>query len=160
MRLNISIANEDAKFPHCERSKAISSQKGFSLIAAVFILAVLSLAGAFVVKIVALGSATNSQAIQSARALSAARSGLEWGTYQIINVQPAATCFTSPTSFSYTQGGLNGFSTTVTCTVQAANVVEGGGTPYSVYVLTSTASRGTVTSSDYVSRVVEMVIFR
>jgi len=130
------------------------SQKGFSLVSAIFVIVILSLIGTYIVSISALTGASGSLAIQGVKAFYAAKSGLEWGIYK---VAPSAVsggsapynCPASPTTLTLTQGGLAGFSAVVTCTQSA--FTEGGVT-YNVFQLSSTGQFATPASADYASR--------
>ena len=79
---------------------------GFTLVGAIFLLVVLSLAGVFMVNMSGVQRATTNASFLSARAYQAAYAGVEWAVYQAENtpsVCPAAT-------LSLTEGGLNGFA--------------------------------------------------
>ena len=154
--------------------------KGFAIVTAIFILVVLAALGAFIVSI-----STNQQIgtaldIQGVRAYQAAKSGVEWGIYQIEatpaynfsygtpavavgNAHPnARVCPASPTSFVPAAPTLASFTVTVTC---AATVdVNGGPT---VFQVTSTACNqpaagacpnNAPNSPDYVERHMEVTL--
>ena len=121
---------------------------GFTLVGAIFLLVVLSLAGVFMVNMSGVQRATTNASFLSARAYQAAYAGVEWAVYQAENtpsVCPAA-------AFSLTEGGLNGFDLTVTCTM--ADHVENV-TTTTVFRITSQAEYKTFGDPDYVSRRVE-----
>jgi len=122
---------------------------GFSMVSAIFILVILSLAGAFASKIISRLSSSNEMSINGQRAYYAAKSGLEWALYQVTTTP--ASC-PATTTLSFTQVGLNHFQALVTCT--AASFTEGapGGTTYNIFTLTSVGSRGAATDDDYVTR--------
>ena len=128
----------------------IQKYKGFTTIAAIFILVVLSLAGGFVLNLSTRMAASTSMTIDATRAYFACKSGIEWGTYQIVhNGYAANTCF-STQNFSLTQQGLKNFNVQVTCT---AVQYQESGNNFNVYNITATASRGTLgTDYDYVTR--------
>jgi MSHA biogenesis protein MshP len=119
----------------------LRSQKGFSIITALFILLVLALLGGFMVTLSGVQSRTSQWALQGARAYHAARSGVEWGGYQAL-VNHACNPSTTLT--------IDGFSVTLAC--QADGPISEGSQTYSVYHLTSLAEWGTYGSIDYVSR--------
>ncbi|MDK2847485.1 MAG: biosis protein MshP [Desulfuromonadales bacterium] len=121
------------------RDGLLRSQKGFSIVTALFILLVLAVLGGFMVTMSGVQSRTSLWALQGARAYHAARSGLEWGGFRALN---AGTCVGG--SFS-----IDGFSVTVSCSEEA--FVEGGRN-YKVYSLTSLAESGNYGDRDYVSR--------
>ena len=83
-------------------------QSGFGLVAAIFILVVLSLLGVVMLRLVGVEGATASLSLRSARAFQAARSGVEWATRQAT----LGSCASS-TTLALSQGGLNGFSVAV-----------------------------------------------
>ena len=121
---------------------------GFTLIGAIFLLVVLSLAGVYMVNMAGVQRATTNAAFLSARAYQAAYAGIEWAVYEAVNtpsVCPAA-------SFGLTEGGLNGFAVNVTCTM--ADHVENV-TITTVFQITSQAEYGTFGDMDYVSWRVE-----
>lgn len=108
----------------------MKAMRGFAIVAALFILVVLAVLGAFILNV------SNSQQIgsaldmQSARAYQAARAGIEWGLYRQLQ---QGSCAAS-TSFKPTAATLAGFTVTVTCL--ATPDTHGGPT---VYTLTTTA---------------------
>ncbi len=121
---------------------------GFTLVGAIFILVVLSVAAVFMINLSGVQRATTNAAFLSARAYQAAYAGVEWAIYEAHNtpaVCPAAT-------FGLTEGGLIGFDVTVTCTM--AQHLENV-TTTNVFRVTSQAEYGTFGDADYVSRRVE-----
>jgi MSHA biogenesis protein MshP len=103
-----------------------------------------ALLGAFAVRIGAGQQQAVSLELLSARALSAANSGVEFGAYQALN---AGSC--ANVTLNLTEAGLNGFTVAVTCDGTAH--AEAGGTA-NVYRIDATASAGTYGQPDYVSR--------
>ena len=123
-----------------------SSQRGFSIVTAIFLLVVLAGLGAAMVVFSTSQQQTLALDLQSGRAYQAARAGIEWGAYQVnkvANACPAATTL----NFSGTP--LAGFSTSVSCS--ATTHTEGADT-VSIYLFTSTATFGTLHSVDYIER--------
>ena len=136
-----------------------NKQRGFALVAAVFIVVVLALLGIMMVTIGGMQRATTSAAVQGARAYHAARAGVEWGIYQALNTVPGTMCGLNPVTvttgpFSLSAAGLNGFSVTVLCTYTGHR--EGPAPNYNVYVVTSTATSGNFGDVDYVSRRIQV----
>lgn len=130
----------------------IKKQQGFSLMASLFILVILSLASAFVVSIAATTNATTGLSLRGLRANSAARAGIEWALTQLTsnpNACPATT------NLSLTQSGLNGFTVTVSCSY--VSFVQGVKTN-NVFTITSVGKFGTVSDADYVARSLEAVV--
>ena len=119
-------------------------QRGFSLVAAIFLLVVLAGLGAFVVRVSAAQGQTVTLALQGANAFHAARSGIDWGIYQAVN---NATC--GAATLTLTEGGLAGFVVDVGCT--STTHTEGAGT-FQVYVIDAFAQSGSFGMPDYVSR--------
>ncbi len=154
--------------------------RGFAIVTAIFILVVLAALGAFIVSI-----STNQQIgtaldIQGVRAYQAAKSGVEWGIYQIEatpaynfsygtpavavgNANPnTRACPASPASFAPAAPTLAGFTVTVTCA--ATLDVNNGPT---VFRVVSTACNqpaagacpnNAPTSPDYVERRIEVTL--
>lgn len=138
-------------------------KNGFAVVAAIFLLIVLSALGAFVVSISTTQHAQNALDIQGARAYQAARAGIEWGVWQVMdpeNTNPAAApfnaqygCAGSPNTLAPLGGTLAGFTVIVQCTfVDHPDV----GITRRVYTLTSTAFWGAApaapASPDFVER--------
>ncbi|HEX7139461.1 MAG TPA: hypothetical protein VF219_16530 [Vicinamibacterales bacterium] len=103
-------------------------QGGFAFIAALFLLVVLGAFVAFVISISMNAQASGALAVHGARAYEAARAGVEWATYQVLDPRAAINgaistppaCFASPSS-PVLPGNLAPFSLTVTCTRYPAN---------------------------------------
>jgi MSHA biogenesis protein MshP len=105
-------------------------QRGFLIIAAVFLLVVVGGYVAYLASQSNVQQGTTIVDIQSARALQAARAGLEWGAYQVLRNN---SCSGSTITFAGTT--LSDFSAVVTCTPSGA--VTEGATNLVVYTLTS-----------------------
>jgi MSHA biogenesis protein MshP len=131
------------------------SQRGFSLVTAIFLLVVLAGLGAAMVTLSTSQQQTLAQDVQGARAIQAARAGIEWGGYQVLKV--ANACPASPTTLSFAGTALAGFTTQVTC---SATTHTEGATTRSVYELTATARYGAVHGIDYVERVLTARVAR
>jgi len=97
--------------------------RGVSLITAVFLLVALAGLSAAMVRVYLAQQASSSMDLQGILAYHAARSGLEWGMFQQLRVQPPqVTCFSSPKSFPLpADGRLSGFTVTVSCTAKSGN---------------------------------------
>lgn len=98
--------------------------RGASLVTAIFLMVVLAVLTTAIIRLVAVQQSSATMDILGVQAYQAARSGLEWGLFQQLRVQPPAVdCFTSPTTFAMPQdGGLSNFTVTVTCTAAAGNL--------------------------------------
>lgn len=122
-------------------------QRGFTIIAAIFILVVLAGLGGAILTVSSnqqIGSALD---VQGVRAYLAARAGIEWGLYQQLR---NGSCVAS-SSVTPSAPTLSGFSVIVTC--QAYADTNGGP---DVHLIESTASSGTVGSFTYVERRVKV----
>lgn len=126
---------------------------GFSIVTAIFLLVILALLGAFLVRVATLQHTSSALDVESTRAYQAARAGVEWGAYQVLD--PANTsgsalpaCPASPTALTLA-GTLSGFSVSVTC---ARTTDTEANRDIGVYVVTTTASSGTVGSPFRVER--------
>lgn len=69
----------------------INKQKGISLVAAIFIIVVLSLLGTSMMRLLTTSQQSISQEITSLEAYLAAQSGLQWSMYQAIYSTPGNT---------------------------------------------------------------------
>lgn len=116
-------------------SQRESREAGFSIVTAVFLVVVLALLGAFIVSVSGLQQTGHQLDVQGVRAYQAARAGLEWAAYQVLDpnntLNPTSCsplvmpgCPTSPTDLSGLAGSLAPFTTRVTCTL-AADTTEG-----------------------------------
>ena len=91
-------------------SRTLRGARGFAMIAAVFILVVVAALGSYIAVISSnqqIGSALD---LQGGRAYLAARSGLEWGLYQINVVNAHGSCASASGSFVPTATSLSGFT--------------------------------------------------
>lgn len=107
-------------------------QRGFSIIAAIFLLVVLAALGAFMVTFSNTQHLTSAQDIQGSRAYWAARAGTSWA---IGNVSAAPNaCPMPPTPFN-----VDGFALVVSCVMTP---YDEGGIIKRVFNITSTATAG------------------
>lgn len=130
----------------------IRKQSGFSLITAIFLLVVLATLMGYMVNLRVVQQSTVVMSVQGARALQAARSGLEYGVYQAL----AGSCTNEIVSFS--AAALQPFTVNITC-VESTH--KENTTSVNFYELTSTATSGSYSSGpnanpDYVSRRIRM----
>ncbi len=119
---------------------------GFALVPALFLVVVL---GALALVAIRVGNAEEhavTMALQEARALAAARAGIEWGAYRALNGSCAAS-----TNVGLTEAALNGFTVVVSC---AATPFASGAATNTSYVVSATATMGTYGQPSYVRRVV------
>lgn len=106
-------------------------QRGFLIIAAVFLLVVLAGLVAYLMTASTTSQAASASDFNSARAYQAARAGIEWGAYQILRDPGGGTfkpaCEAGTATFDLTFGStLSAFTARVTCT--SASLSEGGAT--------------------------------
>lgn len=137
-------------FPNTPQPAFPARQRGFALVAAIFLLVVLALLGIYIVKISGVQHQTVNVALLGARAFEAARTGIEWGAFQALD---AASCTT--TTLNLTEDGLDGFDVDVTCT--ASTYSETGNT-YNMYVIDVEARAGNYGTPDYVSRRMQAIV--
>lgn len=124
----------------------ITRQAGLSIISAIFMLLLMAALGAFMLTFSSTQHITQAQDIQGSRAYWAARSGLEWGAYRVLNDNAcAATSFT-----------VADFSVVVSCSLSGPYAE--GGSNVNVYQLTSTASQGTLGSVGYTERQLQATV--
>lgn len=108
-----------------------SAQHGVSIVTAIFLIVVLALLGAFVVSVTGLQQSTQQLDVQGTRAYQAARAGIEWGAFQVLdpnNMINQLSCAApdmpqcpnvgtgGTTDLSGLAGSLAPFTVTVTCT--------------------------------------------
>ena len=125
-------------------------QHGFSIITAIFLLVVLSFLGIAMVTFSTGQHQSAAMDVLGSRAYQAARAGIEWAAYQVVN-SPASSA--TPVGCAAVLGTLGGtlspFTVNVTC--QAASAVEGASTIW-IYNVSSVAFAGTLGSAGYVER--------
>lgn len=114
---------------------------GFSIIAAIFILVILSLVATFLANLFVTTQASNNILLSGRRAYFAATSGLEWGLTTVA-ANPTGSCPVT-TIINISQGGLLGFTAIVSCTKSGTT-----------FTITSVASKGTFGTFGFVTRTV------
>lgn len=134
------------------------SERGFALVAAMFVMIVIAVAIAAMARLSVTQVGTVNLGLQQARAYQAARAGLEWGVYRITRpfVCGAAAPTTSDASFV-----IDGFTVEVHALapdVAAGRVFEEeGAARHYFYQLSVVAQSGTVASPDYAYRKLEVI---
>jgi MSHA biogenesis protein MshP len=129
------------------------AQRGFAMVAAIFLMVVLALLGGLMVTM------SNSQQISAVRdtlgtrAYYAARAGIEWGAYQALQAGSCPATAALPGAAAAT-----GFSVQVACS--ASGPYDEGGTSVTLYRITSTASTGTLGQHDHAERQLQAVVSR
>ena len=119
-----------------------SSEHGFSLVSAIFLLVVIAALGTFAVTLSTTQQQGTAMDVMGARAYQAARAGIEWGAFQVLQNTAGAFatgCQPGPTTQPVTPlpNTLAGFNVNVGCT--SIPYTEAGAT-VTIYQLTSTAS--------------------
>ena len=136
-----------------------TTQRGFSLVSAIFLLVVIAALGAFAVTLSTTQQQSAALDVQGARAYQAARAGIEWGAYQVMINPGAIACgtFAAPVANAVTLTGttLMNFAVAVNCGSVATTEA---GAPVTMYQLTSTATQGAVGTSDYIERQMTVTI--
>jgi MSHA biogenesis protein MshP len=123
------------------------NQRGFSLIMAIFLIAVLGGIAVFIGRVSTMQHQSSALDEEGAMAYQAARAGIEWGVYQAVIVDNGAGTgcdadaeFTLPLTVPATpdtpQHTVN-YTVTVTCALTATTE---GSTPINVYNLIATAT--------------------
>lgn len=123
-------------------------QRGFGIVAALFLIIVIAGAIAAMWRISVTQTATSSLALQQARAYQAARAGLEWGIYQAIKSE---NC-----NAEFSPAGMEDFWVEVTCSSSVP--AEGEGEEINFYSLSSKAQYSSPGNPDYVYRKLEAMV--
>jgi MSHA biogenesis protein MshP len=136
-------------------SRAPRPESGFVLPTAIFLLVILAALAAYMVSLSRTSHISSALDIQGARAYLAARAGIEWGAWQVVDpqgLQPSpAPCPASPTALTLT-GTLATFAVEVRCTQTLAT---DGADLVAIYQITSTATSGLPGQVDYVERQIQ-----
>ncbi len=147
----------------CHNARRIDSnfprRRGFALPTAIFLMVILALLGAFIVRINSIQTGSLALDVLGTGAYQAARAGTEWGAYQTLRVigPSPAVCF-GATNLTYAGTSLAPFTATVTCarstpdelgviqtidqiTVTACNQPTGGACPNAAPTLANYTER-------------------
>lgn len=148
-------------FPLC-------GQKGFAIVTAIFILLMLASLAAFVASVSTTQHTTSAQDLQGSRAYQAARAGVEWGLYQVLDptnstvVVPGSPTWPNlPACPATKTWSIEGFSVEVECSRTWGGTTvytEGGAHSIAVYRIRATASAGVVGSPGYIERQVQATV--
>jgi len=131
--------------------RRIPGQRGFTLITAIFLLVVVAALVVFMTNIRVAQQTTLLYGVQGARAMQAARSGIEWGIHEaIVNNSCAASA-----TFTIARPALDNFNVEVQC---GATSHTEGVTAITTYQLTAIASDGVFGSLDYVQRRIQATV--
>ena len=138
--------------------KRYRSQKGFSLVTAIFLLTTVAVLMGSMINLSGVQHSTVVMSVQGARAFQAARSALEYGVSLALN---NGTCNASQALvFQAAEPALNSFNISLGCS--SSTHVEDARS-ITVYELSATASSGayalgTVANPDYVSRSIRVTV--
>jgi MSHA biogenesis protein MshP len=123
--------------------------RGFTIVTAVFLLVVLSLLGVFIVSVTGLQQSSQQLDVQGVRAYHAARAGIEWGAWQVLdpnndlpgfggtaNLPPCPGASTNVTGLG---GSLSPFTVTVTCNAAINAPTTEGNRNVAAYQIIATA---------------------
>jgi MSHA biogenesis protein MshP len=119
--------------------------RGFALVPVVFLIVVVALLATIALRVSIGQQQTVTVALQQARALAAARAGIDWAAYSALN----GTC--TGGTLNLTEASLNGYTVTVTC---SATAFTEGNASYQSYSIAATATSGSYGTADFVQRVV------
>jgi MSHA biogenesis protein MshP len=128
-----------------QRWRASARTRGFALVPVVFLIVIVALLATVALRTSISQEQTVTVALQQARALAAARSGVDWAAYRALN----GTC--TGATLNLSEASLSGYTVTVTCT---ATSFSEGNTTYQSFSIAATASDGVYGTADYVQRVV------
>ncbi|MHB1214839.1 MAG: hypothetical protein ACYCY9_07600 [Thiobacillus sp.] len=131
------------------------AESGFVLPTAIFLLVVLAALAAFMVSLSRTTHISSALDIQGARAYLAARAGIEWAAWQVIDPQTQPPTSTTPCPAATTltlSGTLAAFNVDVTCIRTPAT---DGADAVAIYQVTSTATSGTPGEVDYAERQIQ-----
>ena len=122
------------------------TQRGFTLVVAVFLITALAVLGLFMVSISGTQHQTTMLAGLGAQGFYAARAGAEWAVYRALNGASCNTTFAAGTL----AGSMGDYTVTVSCTSTVHTVA--GDPSFTVWSVTSTAVRGALGDRDHVAR--------
>ena len=119
---------------------------GFALPSAIFLMVVLAGLGAIIVTVSGLQHTASARDVMGSKAYQAARSGIEWGAYMVLQQAAAlgaGVCPAASTAIPMPAGtDLTGLTVTVQCVLtnfDEGTRTTGGGNPLELYLITATA---------------------
>ena len=147
------------------------ANRGFVLPSAIFLLVILAALAAFLVNISTTQSMTSAQDVQGARAYQAARAGIEWGLYQVLDPTNATVALmvapygtgalpwpNMPGCPAATTLLIEGFSVAVSCAASPVYFEAGDTRRIGVYRLVAMATQGVFATATYVEREVAVTV--
>jgi len=138
-------------------------RSGFALPSAIFLLVILAALAAFMVNIATTQHITSAQDVQGARAYHAARAGVEWGLYQVLDplnasvVAPGNAAWPNLPACAAGNLVIEGFAVVVTCTSNPYSEA-GDNRQLRIYRIVATASSGVVGTPAFVERQVTATV--
>lgn len=124
-----------------------AAQKGFGLVAALFLIIVIAGVIAVMARLSVNQSATNSMGLQQARAYQMAQAGLEWGIARAVAGQPCSASF-----------NLEGFAIAVGCQSAPTQLIAEENKSVGFHQVTATAQYAAAGSPDYAYRQLTAVV--
>ncbi|HQR04203.1 MAG: agglutinin biogenesis protein MshP [Proteobacteria bacterium] len=131
-------------------------QHGFTIVTVIFILVVLAVLGAAIVTVSSMQQVGSALDVQTSRAYQAARTGIEWGAYQIQSTYSfgaggtadpnTRSCPWASTSFVAPAPTLSGFTITVTCTAWPSPYPDANNSP-KIFQIQSTACNAPISGA-------------
>ena len=127
------------------------TESGFVLPTAIFLLVILAALATYMVTLSRTSHLSSALDIQGGRPYQAARAGIEWAAWQLLQ-NPTPSCMAAPPPLALS-GTLVTFSVNVSC-IQSGTYTDGVDT-IEVYQITSTATSGLPGEVDYVERQIQ-----
>jgi MSHA biogenesis protein MshP len=138
------------------------AQRGFSIATAIFLIVVLALLGVFIVSIASIQQSSQQIDLQGVRAYQAARAGIEWAAFQVLDPNNTLNPATCGTAFVNCPGGVSPSDTPLVLAESLAafavlvhcerTTTTEGNRDIRVFAITSTATTGTPGTPGFVSR--------
>ena len=128
------------------------AESGFVLPTAIFLLVILAALAAYMVSLSRTSHISSALDIQGGRAYQAARAGIEWAAWQLLQ-NPTPSCLATSPPLTFTGTMLAPFSVDVSC-VLSGSYTDGADT-VEIYQITSTATSGLPDEVDYVERQIQ-----
>ena len=123
-------------------SSALRAQRGVSILTAIFLLLLFGLLAALMARVISASHATAAEDLIGARSYQAARGGVEWGLYQVLDPSDAtATAPSAPLPACFANGtALSGLGATVTVDCTAYGPYTEGSKAIRIYRIAATAT--------------------
>lgn len=137
-------------------SRRAAGQGGFAIVAAIFLLVVLALLGAFMLTFGTVQHTTSAQDLQGSRAYQATRTGMEWGVYRALRGGGGYCAAPGAETVPPLEDDLAAFAVVVTC--NSKTPYTDGDSSGHIYQLTAKASSGTVGGLSYIERELQVTL--